>query len=181
MSENPQWALLSANVCAKLNANFYEQRHIDVIMQHHKGLFDLYDAFAFIHVHTLICNGTFLVADIPVGRGPSRDKSKHINRAILGGLDGKFTAEFRGGFGDSDGFLSWRDELRVHDPNHVTAFEYLCIPARQVPLEVGFTSASRTLMHLTQEGAIARWPYGHDHIRVLVQATAIASDSRDAR
>ena len=37
------------------------------------------------------------------------------------------------------------------------------------PLEVGYTRPSRTLLHLTEFGAVARWPYGHDVITLLVQ------------
>ncbi|MET8278836.1 hypothetical protein [Micromonospora sp. NPDC005174] len=35
------------------------------------------------------------------------------------------------------------------------------------PLEIGPTDASRTLMHLMQDDAVARWPYGFTRVYVL--------------
>ena len=179
MSANPQWAHLSARVCARLNDIFYDQRHVDVIMQSPRGMFDLYDAFAFLQVHTLICDGTFLVVDVPVGCEPSRDKSINRNRAILAGLDRRFTAEFRGGFGDSDGFLRWHADLDVINPeaDPVRAVRPVRIARSQVPLEVGYTRPSRTLMHLIQEAGVARWPYGRDQIRLILRADLVQNAS----
>lgn len=36
------------------------------------------------------------------------------------------------------------------------------------PLEIGSTTPSKTLLHLLEAGAVARWPYGSDHICLLV-------------
>src|SRR5690606_39295719 len=33
-----------------------------------------------------------------------------------------------------------------------------------LPLEVGYTDGSRTLLHFAQERGVARWPYGSDTI-----------------
>ena len=173
MSKEPAWAFLTAEVCTRLNTNYYDPRHVDVIMQLHRGLFDLYDAFAFLQVHALIGNGTFVIADIPVGREPSPDKSIQRNRTLLGGLDKRFKAEFRGGLSDSDGFLHWHDDLYLTDVDDDGSIKRFRIPARRVPLEVGYTKGSRTLTHLTQETALARWPYGHDEIRLFVAADSL--------
>ncbi len=35
------------------------------------------------------------------------------------------------------------------------------------PLEIGYTSASRTYLHLIQERCVARWPYGKTSLSLL--------------
>lgn len=39
---------------------------------------------------------------------------------------------------------------------------------RRAALEVGATAPSRTLLHLKEEGILARWPYGSDRIWLIV-------------
>ena len=37
-----------------------------------------------------------------------------------------------------------------------------------MPLEIGHTNPETTVWHLAETGGIARWPYGHDKITLLL-------------
>lgn len=78
---------------------------------------------------------------------------------------------------DCDGTLSWTGPLRVSRPTGAFFYPSSCknaeqsilvygteVAGRSVPLEVGDSWPSRTLMHLKQYGAVARWPYGSELI-----------------
>lgn len=41
-------------------------------------------------------------------------------------------------------------------------------PIEGLPLEVGQTHIKTTLRHLLESGGVARWPYGDDHVTLLV-------------
>ena len=138
-----------------------------MVVQKARGLFDVYEGFAFLLVHSLMRSGVFLWADIPAKDEPSRDSSRTRNNAILRTLPRPFCAAFRGGYGDSDGFLEWSAPVDVRVPD-ADNFGWCRIPARRLPLEVGYTTASRTLMHLIEDRGLARWPYGCRVIRVFV-------------
>jgi hypothetical protein len=141
---------------------------------------------AFAAVHTMVCAGE--VAQVLIGAsgldgGPVLDSHRDENAAKLAELPAPFQAAVdaaqRGG--DCDGTLKWdapitmdaasglvllascRDAVKHPVPIVATA------AAGWAPLEIGSTMASRTLLHLLQEGAVARWPYGSDCIRLLVR------------
>jgi hypothetical protein len=116
----------------------------------------------------MICIGTYLIWDIPLEHEPSRDKSIRRNSEILAALPEPFSARFHGGATDCDGVLEWHRELELSCPSKDGSVQ-VRIRRLRVPLEVGYTRASRTLVRLEYEGALARWPYGHHSIRVILR------------
>lgn len=112
--------------------------------------------------------GRFQIASIPVGVKPARDSAREANREALADLPCGITAVVHtdpdGRGSESDGYLSIPDALDIVDDDGsrmaADAWDH-------VPLEIGYTDATRTYLHLAQEGAVARWPYGHDHLYVL--------------
>ena len=152
--------------------------YVDMIFQKHAraGRIKIHDAYCFAYVDGLIHSGLVRLCRIEVGSQPYPDKMKVENNQRLRDLPVPFRAEFVGGYGDSDGRLSWDDEIRVVP---VPCLEDGC-PSKSVketmlrpgscPLEVGFTDPSRTWGHLAQDGRLARWPYGSNYIYIMEAA-----------
>lgn len=90
---------------------------------------------------------------IPVGMTPSRDRHREGNgRKLTEGLPSEFTASvYDGTDHDGDGLLGW-------GPGTLSSW---CTSA---PLEIGYTDASRTVLHLLESGRVARWPYGSEDV-----------------
>ncbi|ROR38175.1 hypothetical protein [Kitasatospora cineracea] len=111
--------------------------------------------WALAQIHMWICDGLLKVFRVEVGATPGADKDREGNRAKLAaGLPENFTPEVYPGPGHSDagdGILTWREDH----------FTWL------MPLEIGYTMASRTFIHLHDHGVIARWPYGSEDVWVM--------------
>ena len=137
---------------------------------------------AFVRVHAEICKGLISMVDIVVDQEPSKDKERHENQVKLSDLPHPFEAEVspdQSG-GDCDGTLWWTEPIRAErligvpflPPCRLGAKQGINIPhwvePDFAPLEIGFTSASRTLLHLREQGAVARWPYGSNTIRLFL-------------
>ncbi|MEU3455604.1 hypothetical protein ABZ671_18685 [Micromonospora sp. NPDC006766] len=112
--------------------------------------------------------GRYELAYFEVEATPGRDADRTGNQAKLANLPDGITAELVDGNGfDGDAMLTIPEGLTVLDDAEPDR------PARDadawenIPLEIGHTDASRTLMHLMQYGAVARWPYGFTRIYVL--------------
>ncbi|MFD1309073.1 hypothetical protein [Streptomyces kaempferi] len=79
---------------------------------------------------------------------------------------------------DEDGTLSWTEEIIVTRSTGVpytaacasreTVTIPTVMPSYRVPLEVGTTKPSRTLLHLEEDGGVARWAYGSQDLYVLL-------------
>ncbi|WP_409469044.1 hypothetical protein [Streptomyces sp. HC307] len=135
----------------------------------------LHQHAAFVELHALIGAGDVTYTCISTGGTPGADADRTGNAAKLAQTHDRFTAELdmcQNG-ADSDGTLSWSGPLRVSRPTGAFFYPSACRNAQQsilvyptevregrAPLEVGDSWPSRTLMHLQQYGAVARWPYG---------------------
>jgi hypothetical protein len=116
---------------------------------------------------------------ISTGGSPGSDVDRAGNAAKLALTHKRFTAELdidQNG-ADCDGSLAWKGELEIRKPTGEFFFRHLCaqsthaplvvpssVPGGWAPLEVGDSWPSRTLMHLWQYRAVARWPYGSSRI-----------------
>jgi len=133
--------------------------YVDIVTQHERGGYDLYDAYTFGQVHAHIATGEIHVKRIDLGSMPSADAASEINNSKLSKLPAPFKARFRGGNGDCDGTLEWGATFQTGD----VRWE----PHSSVPLEVGLTRPATTWRHLCGERFLARWPYGHTSIWLL--------------
>lgn len=141
---------------------------------------------AFAAVHTMVCAGD--VAQVLIGAssldgGPVLDSHRDENAAKLADLPAPFQAavdaDQRGG--DCDGTLKWDTPITMDAASGLVLLDscrdavkqpvpmVTTVAAGWAPLEIGSTMASRTLLHLLQEGAVARWPYGSGFVRLLVR------------
>lgn len=129
-------------------------------------------AAAFLRVHTGLMSGEFAVSLLEVGEIPVADAAREMNAERLQRLHPAFSARLstdQAG-ADADGELCWSQPIRAQRSTgkastetgdgrtrpEVMPFE---IPPGCIPLEVGSTYPSRTLMHLIKHGGVARWPY----------------------
>lgn len=167
--KDPEMVRVIGQYLAKMAVRDFD--HLDAVVQKWRYPFDMYDAYAFQIVHGWLCDGKVCMVQISVDGTPSNDKDiEHQNR-ILSKIRRPFRAKFWGGLADSDGEFSWDETIGVTQFPFVTMPELredLQIGPRTVPLEVGYTLASRTALHLWEDGAVARWPYGHDRITLFV-------------
>ncbi|WP_157852264.1 hypothetical protein [Kitasatospora sp. NRRL B-11411] len=135
----------------------------------------LHQHAAFIQLHALIGSGEVAFTKIRTGGTPGPDADREGNAALLAGTHKRFTAELDMGQNgaDFDGILSWEGDLKISKPTGAFYYGDSCastgqtllvlpaaVPGGWAPLEVGDSWPSRTLMHLWQYKAVARWPYG---------------------
>ena len=107
-------------------------------------------------VHTLVYAGHVRGIRIRLGVEPSKDAARDTNRAKLQRLPEDFTATVHDGLShDGDGILSWAPDIVADLPGGW---------AKDAPLEIGHTDASRTFLHLAETGVVARWPYHSEDI-----------------
>jgi hypothetical protein len=110
-------------------------------------------------VHSLLYSGRITAIRIDVGAEPSRDSARDTNRAKLQQLPEDFvTTVYDGLSHDGDGLLTWDPGIADDLPGGW---------AKNAPLEIGHTDASRTFIHLAEHGVIARWPYNAKDIWLL--------------
>ena len=113
---------------------------------------------------------------VAVHATPAADADREANTAAMAGLPPPFTAivDPRQKNADADGVLRWSRPITVqanvadsafyvHCPQHATrTAEPLTVPITirpgEVPLEIGSTLPSRTVLHMSRLG-VARWPY----------------------
>lgn len=148
--------------------------------QHWRSSWPLEQVACFATVYSELCSGDVAQVQISAGGTPGEDADRAGNQALLAGLLGPFTAEVDAyqNCEDADGVLSWSEPILMEvatgvglvGPDGATRPEIVVreIPPGSAPLEIGTTFASNTLMHLRRERKVARWPYGHDRIRLLV-------------
>lgn len=150
-----------ANLRCRMIAREFEPI-TDVITQRWRGSFDLYDAYVFGQIYAGLRAGCITITPIYLGLEPSSDAQLNKNQTKLAGLPSPFTATIQNGGGDNDGEFAWTETIVVGTVE---------LEPRHVPLEIGYTRPLTTLWHLHLERGLARWPYGHDRIWLLMQHT----------
>lgn len=163
------------NFINKIYADFvsgdYNERFVDIIMQKFsREPIDIYDTYAYFLIWEAMMVGKINFAEIHIGKTPFGDKGVNENNEILSTLRHPFRAEFSPSKGrgyNDDGTFYWDIpiELGIKIPDG-TEFQHTVAPW-QAPLEVGYTNPETTLMHLKEQGYLARWPYNHDIIYLI--------------
>jgi hypothetical protein len=156
---------------------------VDAVGQLHRkapGRWPVHQVAAFLNVHAEVGAGEYAIAQVEVGATPRPDADRDGNAAALADLPWPFAAHLDMGqnAADEDGTLTWAQDIVVTRSSGVpfTAGcrrpESLTIPTIvqpfQIPLEVGTTLPSRTLLHLEEDGGVARWAYGSTDLYVLL-------------
>jgi hypothetical protein len=134
----------------------------------------IYDGCALRLLDEWWFGGLISFAHVRVGAEPAADRMVDENNARLAGLPPDFCAEFVPMVGSSycdDGSFRWTKPLTFEVLSDGSKRAYQHEPWT-LPLEVGRTLASRTLLHIRQSGGVARWPYGSLHITVCLTTAA---------
>jgi hypothetical protein len=174
-------AQLFINILGKLREGFYDRRLVDVLFQRWDRDVTIEDAYCFGRLWNELNSGLIHVQRFDIGREPLADTEKQYNNEALQGLRSfvdvrtqmplRLVVEFFGGAGDQDGYVRLLSDLTFERES----CEGGCCPAMRCvapkktwfPLEVGTTTAARTLGHLLQERGIVRWPYGSTEVTFL--------------
>jgi hypothetical protein len=156
---------------------------VDAVGQLHRTSPDhwpVHQVAAFLDIHAAVGAGRYAMVQVEVGATPRPDVDRTSNALALADLPEPFTAELDldQNAADEDGTVAWSEDIIVtrstgvpYTADCVTP-ESLTIPLTvrsfRVPLEVGTTMPSRTLLHLEEDGGVARWAYGSADLYVLL-------------
>ncbi len=133
-----------------------------------KKRFDWYDAAGMYEVALHLQAGLCVALRVDLGQRPGRDREEATNQAKLDTLPAPFNAWCASGNADDDGRLEWASEIGV--AHEVDGGERIVVayPPSGVPIEIGYTEPETTVFHLVRDGGVARWPYGHESMTVLL-------------
>ncbi|WP_069765975.1 hypothetical protein [Streptomyces sp. LUP47B] len=144
------------------------------------GRWPVHQVAAFLDIHAEVGAGRYAMVQIEVGAVPRPDAARAANAAALADLPDPFTTQLDSNqnAADEDGTVAWTEDIVVTRSTGVpytagcAAPESLTIPtvlrAFCVPLEVGTTMPSRTLLHLEEDGGVARWAYDSTDLYILL-------------
>jgi hypothetical protein len=167
-----------------LRAGQWDDEYIAAVGQH--GILDPASwpeeqVAAFAEVHALIYGGHVATVLVGTGSEPGRDADREGNAAVLATLPRPFraTVNMTQQFQQGNGTLSWDEPIRVslatglieRLPGGSTCplTASFKIPPGSAVLEIGSSLPSRTWSHLIDRaGRVARWPYGYDRLRLMV-------------
>lgn len=162
---------------------YFAPGYVAAVGQLHRsapGRWPVHHVAAFLDIHSGIGAGRYALVQVEVGAEPQADAEREANAAALTGLPDPFTADLdmQQNAADDDGTVAWGAPIEVTRctgaaniancsavypvtaPTAVTPF--------RVPLEVGTTMPSRTLLHLEEDGGVARWAYGSKDLHLLL-------------
>jgi hypothetical protein len=110
-------------------------------------------------VHDLLAVGQLKCILIRLNYTPSRPTDLEADRAALSGLGDYFTTLLHKRIDDdSSGLISWDPGIAHQIPGGW---------GKTAALVIGDTEPSRTLLHLTDKGVVARWPHGSEDLWVF--------------
>lgn len=165
------------------NGDHFTPGFVSAVGQMHRlapGRWPVHQVAAFLDIHAAVGVGRYAMVQVGVGATPRSDAARAANAAALSDLPEPFTAELdlTQNAADEDGTVAWAEDIVVTRSTGVpyaatcSAQESLTIPTTvpsfRVPLEVGTTMPSRTLLHLEEDGGVARWAYDSTDLYVLL-------------
>ncbi len=174
--EDPKVEEGLSEILLRMKARHYPEYLLDSLVQFSWGDYDIYDAFCYAKLVSMLDEGEIAVAFAEVLGIPGPDRDRERNQKKLDGIAGPFRATFLGGHGDCDGELTWQGEAGfMLTQGKETSPVYLQSDCT-IPLEVGTTSASRSLLHLVNSPGLARWPYGYDRCYIFYRVKPSSFD-----
>jgi hypothetical protein len=145
----------------RIRSGEYPSWFVDFVEQRSRGEVDVYSAHCIAALYGDWQAGRLVKMTIDVRAKPLSDRCREENARVLEALPRPFSAVLAPG-ADGDGTLSWSEPVTMQSDREGGE-----VAPSSAMLEVGTTSASRTLLHMRRAGALARWPYGSREIIVL--------------
>lgn len=165
----------------RIRARHTDPRYVSWIGQSQKDphYWPPHQMAAYLRVHEMLATGEAVMFLVKAGAEPGPDADRDGNAAKLAQLPRPYTAalDMEQHGADSDGSLTWSAAvtawrstgLLLHASHTVTPVDIATrAEPRTVPLEVGSSLPSRTLMHLLVERSVARWAYGDKRVCVIL-------------
>jgi hypothetical protein len=170
-----------ADTRALFRAGDFDEDYVAAIgqTQHAPAYWPMEQMAAYQSIHTGLMSGEFAHIPISVGADPGADADRTGNSMKLEGLHEAFRArlDMDQNGAEADGRFWWPETIRAQRSSglglveeHETTPVYMphAVPAACVPLEVGYSKPSCTLLHMWRDGGVARWPYGSDVVHLLL-------------
>ena len=180
---DPELARLMEIVRRRLRDDFYPEWFVEACFQHWWGTTPA-ELWAFSQLWMWRVAGELCICRVSVGSEPGPDHDKVGNQQKLTtGLPQDFLAEVRNGpGGGNDGEFVWNRELQLTrttlQPDESDKVELWPYAIGWSPLEIGYTKVERTLLHLYQEGTVARWPYGSKQVVLMAMHPSYKGSER---
>lgn len=187
LQSEPDGASMLARMTASLYEGAYSRQLIAWVgqTQREPAYWPPHQVAALTHVLDGLAYGRIVRRRIQVGATPGPDADRQGNAVKLKAVGQPFRTQLsmsQNG-ADSDGTFSWEQPINLWRALGVRLLQekgiYGSLHAPfevkpwKVPLEVGYTLPSRTLMHLTVEGAVARWAYDDTEICLLLDLSRL--------
>lgn len=153
----------------RMNAGFHPKWFLDAVVQKPWGVYDLHDAYVFANLNAMDAAGSLQHVAVEVGAGPFRDLEESRNATVLANapdLDVGVDCQHGGG-ADDDGWVRFTPAF-VSNPTVEPGIRKWLSSHPGLPLEIGYTKASKTFMHMARFRGVARWPYGHTRLFLLM-------------
>jgi hypothetical protein len=191
LMETPDGALTYQIVHAGLRDGRWSERYMDAIGQHgvrSRTSWPQNQVAAFGFVHLSVVRGEVALVPVSTLGTPRRDSCREENAAALANLPHPFVAEVDAdqNCGDCDGIIKWTEPIEVTVCSGLSERTdsgvllpvplHVMIQPGEAPLEIGSSLPSRTWLHLREDRAVARWPYGHDSFMLFVKVTCIEEE-----
>lgn len=145
----------------------FGKRLTDCLWSPVTGFYEVEQVQPFLTMFDAIVYGQIAVVVFDVNAEPSPDRFREENHNKLQREDSCYEAAVTGAY-DEDGWFKWTRQHEFIVFNSIENSDRIILQPKCIPLEIGTTKASRTLMHLRQDGAVARWPYGHRTVACFI-------------
>jgi hypothetical protein len=158
----------------------WDRQWLDALGQHYiysgNGEWPAEQIVCFGKLHIRIEEGKIGIVQIGTGAEPGPDAARARNAVSLADLPEPFTAEVHQTQhgADSDGVLRWDRPIEVDvatgrtetspDGETRSVMRRAVLRPGSLPLEIGDSLPSRTLLHALEDRGVARWPYGQPRI-----------------
>lgn len=165
-----------------IQRGLYDPELLDVFGQQHTpaSRWPAAQIAAFARLYGDLMSGATARATVYGLSVPAADRERKQNGTALAHLPRPFVAHVDAlqSNADQDGWLEWTEPITVEKSTGEAFLEpggatfpvqtFITVQPGSVPLEIGTTKASVTLAHLTYQQGVARWPYGHDCVHLLL-------------
>lgn len=172
--QDPTLVAITADYAAKMNRRVWSYEYLSIFTQNsvQSKVYHVEDAYFFMQLHADLYQRKLALASIYIGEAPYFDRENADNNQALSRLWYPFAADFVAQVGsgaNDDGTFEWREPIvmQVVSEDKTGLYDEVLVRPNTISLEVGRTSGWRTLLHVRQHGAVARWPYGSKSIYVL--------------
>ena len=94
--EDAEACRVYCDVLKKMRNGWFDEREMNCISQKFAGEYDIYDAYCFAQIHSMIWSGEIVIVEVEMGGGPASDASVKYNDDALKRMVPPFSGNFIG-------------------------------------------------------------------------------------